>query len=1060
MNKLHKITSKRKKEKELALSLFRIPINFFAENNKKDIKTTSNDSDKIKVNPTTSPTSDTPPDTKIKLSPGETATHTITFEEVDKKAKNSSKKESKQNENTSPSSPNTTEQSTTPSDNNENNTPKSSQPDSTPTPQPSEQPNSTQNNQPDYPQPVKNFSDKPKATDNNEDVPNKDNGQVSEPNEKKPSDDGNTPQDDNKKDKDNKDDKNSPNGEDNKNSPDDKNNKNSPNGKDNKNSPKDKAKDRLKDKFGKTKPGKKLNDAKGKAKDKLKNSKAGQKANDIKDKVTNNPAVSKALDGVNKAKEIKDKVNDAKEAVQNLDTDKMHELAGDTAVKIASKAGDAITPGLGQAISAADKVLGKTTIGKFVKKIIGCITCSVGCLIPLLVVLIPVLSIMWIANLFGGSSGRSAVVGEVTEEDFEKLQEASTAYSMISYEEDTTKRSKHTFWKDLFGTNSKYPIEESLDNYLENYYYYTDDLAQKHNTRYETIIEKHLITKINKGDLTSFGMSFELLISHYNLSTLKAPSSSPQRTKEVDGKTVTYYLDTNGEHMQLFEDVLKSTDPETMNNSNNLLVSRFNGQVSKKWFIDDGSDISSSSDFSKWLDSEDKKENVPDKVKSLTNTSKDVPISLSTILNTKIKDVYIKEYNELRDLSLRDLLEITSTNSYDTQYYASLVRNILKDTSHIGNIKMNKLFTVLTKRLASLELMTYMLYYQKYEKAMESFTSSIAKYDNSNRFDSTFFDQFMTLSHVQHFIALSSSIDDPSLAYEIAVASFEAASQSIEIEELQYNYVGIKKYTNWFATYHFTNSVYATDDGVQFYMNISDVIPTYTQQQLFDKYNVNRGIYDKLNAPSEDMDESEKKIREEENAELNQKAFFEIFETATGIDTAFDSNGGFSLIRTPRGIDYNCAQGKFFPIDPNASEAHITQYFNTEYPAEAQAVAGHAIHHGIDYGIYEGTQIYAATSGTAYALKSSVNPETGKLTGYGYYVKIIDDKGYTSIYAHGKGEFDSGLQIGGEGKHVEAGDPIMKSGNTGASTGPHLHFEVRDPSWNLVNPEDYLYGNL
>jgi hypothetical protein len=76
-----------------------------------------------------------------------------------------------------------------------------------------------------------------------------------------------------------------------------------------------------------------------------------------------------------------------------------------------------------------------------------------------------------------------------------------------------------------------------------------------------------------------------------------------------------------------------------------------------------------------------------------------------------------------------------------------------------------------------------------------------------------------------------------------------------------------------------------------------------------------------------------------------------------------------------------------------------------------------------------GTPYYAAGSGTV--ILARVNG------GYGWNVMIRHDGGVVTVYGH------SSRLVCKEGQHVEAGDLIGYTGNTGFSTGPHLHFEIR-----------------
>lgn len=96
-------------------------------------------------------------------------------------------------------------------------------------------------------------------------------------------------------------------------------------------------------------------------------------------------------------------------------------------------------------------------------------------------------------------------------------------------------------------------------------------------------------------------------------------------------------------------------------------------------------------------------------------------------------------------------------------------------------------------------------------------------------------------------------------------------------------------------------------------------------------------------------------------------------------------------------------------------------------------------HLGIDYAARRGTPVIAAGSGRIiYA---------ARLGSYGNLVKIRHDDGYETRYAHLK-SFRRGIR---RGKYVKKGHTIGYVGNTGRSTGPHLHFELRKRG-RAINP--------
>jgi len=89
-------------------------------------------------------------------------------------------------------------------------------------------------------------------------------------------------------------------------------------------------------------------------------------------------------------------------------------------------------------------------------------------------------------------------------------------------------------------------------------------------------------------------------------------------------------------------------------------------------------------------------------------------------------------------------------------------------------------------------------------------------------------------------------------------------------------------------------------------------------------------------------------------------------------------------------------------------------------------------YNGIDFGAPSGTPIYASAGGTVVVARAS-----GYNGGYGAYVVVQHNNGTQTLYAH-----MSSVTISA-GATVSKGEQIGRVGNTGKSTGNHLHFEVR-----------------
>ena len=140
-------------------------------------------------------------------------------------------------------------------------------------------------------------------------------------------------------------------------------------------------------------------------------------------------------------------------------------------------------------------------------------------------------------------------------------------------------------------------------------------------------------------------------------------------------------------------------------------------------------------------------------------------------------------------------------------------------------------------------------------------------------------------------------------------------------------------------------------------------------------------------------------------------------------------------------------------VSGSASQAIMSGMPST-ITAEYGEDRGKYKHNGIDYGVPEGTGIPSPVSGTVY--------DVGFEGGYGKYVQIQDKKGNYHIFAH-----CSDNSLVSKGQSIKPGDIIAKSGNTGHSTGPHLHYSITPPdnpgattSGPSINPHTYSVASL
>jgi hypothetical protein len=120
-------------------------------------------------------------------------------------------------------------------------------------------------------------------------------------------------------------------------------------------------------------------------------------------------------------------------------------------------------------------------------------------------------------------------------------------------------------------------------------------------------------------------------------------------------------------------------------------------------------------------------------------------------------------------------------------------------------------------------------------------------------------------------------------------------------------------------------------------------------------------------------------------------------------------------------------------------------------------------HTGVDFPVAVGTPVKAVAAGTVkhvgwYSGSYADNPYWIAPAFAGFCL-VIDHGSFVGIYAHLSG---SNMIVG---QSVREGQVVASSGNTGGSTGPHLHFEVLPDGWDFnngmygrVNPARYITG--
>lgn len=143
----------------------------------------------------------------------------------------------------------------------------------------------------------------------------------------------------------------------------------------------------------------------------------------------------------------------------------------------------------------------------------------------------------------------------------------------------------------------------------------------------------------------------------------------------------------------------------------------------------------------------------------------------------------------------------------------------------------------------------------------------------------------------------------------------------------------------------------------------------------------------------------------------------------SGSSSGGSQSGGAGSVSTPQSGSAAAA------LQAGMGNAPITSPFG---PRESPGGVGSSMHNGIDLGVAEGTPVPTPVDGTV----DDVGSQGGPGSGYGNFVVIKDGKGMYHLFAH------LSEQCVQKGDTVKSGTIVAKSGNTGASTGPHLHYTV------------------
>ena len=197
-------------------------------------------------------------------------------------------------------------------------------------------------------------------------------------------------------------------------------------------------------------------------------------------------------------------------------------------------------------------------------------------------------------------------------------------------------------------------------------------------------------------------------------------------------------------------------------------------------------------------------------------------------------------------------------------------------------------------------------------------------------------------------------------------------------------------------------------DGESVYLD-GKVIRTITRENEYSE----KVIY----VEDSELYEDESEIFQEAEPGIKQTRVMQTYYNGTVVDERIISEEIISMAK-PRIVRVGTRQRPEYCVP--VCGYTITSYFGTRWGRN---------HNGVDMAVVTGTEVKSTAQGTV--IQSGVNG------GYGISVTIDHGNGMVSVYGH----LSEALVV--EGQVVNQGEIIGYSGNTGRSTGPHLHFELR-----------------